>query len=271
VNNDVTSFQEDVITASFQNPVLVDFWAPWCGPCRTLGPILEKLAEEQVDRWSLVKINTDEHQEVSSEYGIRGIPAVKLFVDGRVVDEFTGALPEHAVRQWLDKAIPSQNRVLISDAEKLIEDGRSAEAQNILEAVLEAEPTNAQACGLLAGILGLTDPERASLLAMTAATAEPRFVQVSDAIKTVESLQKRENEIRALPDEPARADYLTAVSAVVNNEIEAALIGFIEVIKKNRYFDDDGARKAVVSLFTLLGPGHPLTRKYRREFDMWLY
>ena len=100
------NFEEDVIETSHRKPVLVDFWAPWCGPCRVLGPTLEKLAKESQGQWRLVKINADTFPGLTQRYGVRGIPAVKLFVDGVVKDEFVGALPEHAVRQWLDKALP---------------------------------------------------------------------------------------------------------------------------------------------------------------------
>lgn len=99
--HEVTDFQKDVIEESQLRPVLVDFWAPWCGPCRTLGPTLEKLADGQ-ESFRLVKVNTDINQQLALEYGIRGIPAVKLFHKGRVVDDFTGALPAFYVKQWLD-------------------------------------------------------------------------------------------------------------------------------------------------------------------------
>ncbi len=99
--HEVTDFQADVIEESHVRPVLVDFWAPWCGPCRMLGPTLEKLAEGQ-ETFRLVKVNTDINQQVAMEYGIRGIPSVKLFHKGRVVDDFTGALPAFYVKQWLD-------------------------------------------------------------------------------------------------------------------------------------------------------------------------
>ena len=102
-------FTEDVIETSRRKPVLVDFWAPWCGPCRVLSPTLEKLAKESGGRWRLVKINTDAHPRLAQHYGIRGIPAVKLFIDGEVADEFVGAMPEHAVRQWLERAIPEDD------------------------------------------------------------------------------------------------------------------------------------------------------------------
>ena len=100
-------FQKNVIDVSHRKPVLVDFWAPWCGPCRVLGPTLEKLAKESQGAWRLVKINTDTYPDISQKFGVRGIPAVKLFKDGAVADEFVGALPEHQVRAWLQKAIES--------------------------------------------------------------------------------------------------------------------------------------------------------------------
>jgi len=100
-------FQTEVIEQSKTIPVLVDFWAPWCGPCRILAPVLERLAERHAGKWALVKINTDEFPEISTQYGIRGIPNVKLFSDGVVIDEFTGALAEYQIEQWLKKALPS--------------------------------------------------------------------------------------------------------------------------------------------------------------------
>lgn len=100
-------FQTDVLDKSHEKPVVVDFWAPWCGPCRVLGPTIEKLAKESKGRWRLVKVNADTHADLARRYGVRGIPAVKLFVDGSVRAEFAGALPEPALRRWLDQHLPA--------------------------------------------------------------------------------------------------------------------------------------------------------------------
>ncbi|RMF65478.1 MAG: thioredoxin [Bacteroidetes bacterium] len=106
-DHEVRDFEADVIEASRTRPVLVDFWAPWCGPCRMLGPTLEQLAAESDGAWTLVKVNTDIHPDLAARYEVRGIPTVKLFIDGEPVDGFLGALPAFAVKRWLKKALPS--------------------------------------------------------------------------------------------------------------------------------------------------------------------
>ena len=161
-DHEVRDFEAEVLDASREKPVLVDFWAPWCGPCRVLGPTLEKLADEHSDAWSLVKVNTDVHQELAQRYRIRGIPAVKLFVDGEVVDEFTGALPGYAIEQWLEKALPSENKARIERAEDAISAGNEAEAESLLREVLKAEPGNPKARVLLAKLIVFDDPDRAA-------------------------------------------------------------------------------------------------------------
>lgn len=267
---EVANFQQDVIERSYQTPVLVDFWAPWCGPCRTLGPVLEKLARENGTNWTLVKVNTDENQDVSMQYGIRGIPAVKLFVDGEVVNEFTGALPEYAVRQWLDDALPSETRKRLDQAEAALNSNRPDLAEPLLRQILAEEPDNARARILLALLLAFQDPEEAAALIQDMAT-EPEFAHIQEALQTLGHLAHLRNHPDELPDEAGKTAFLHALQALAQRDFDATFTSLIEVLQKNRYYNDDAARKAGIAIFTLLGPEHPATRKHRRTFDMWLF
>lgn len=263
---DVQSFQEDVIDASEHGPVVVDFWAPWCGPCRVLGPIIEKLALEQSGTWTLVKVNSDEHQAEAMRFGVRGIPAVKMFYKGEVIDEFTGALPEPAIRQWLEKALPGETKELMQQVESLLETGANGEALPILERILELEPTNPAAAGHLSSLIALEDPDRAGALADIAMTGEPRFVQIAEAVRSLTQHLKM-----TPPDGAGKDLYERATSQMADGDAEAAVISLIEVLKTDRYYGDDAARKLGVAIFTLLGPFHPVSQTHRRTFDMWLY
>ncbi len=267
---DVKNFQQEVIEKSYQTPVVVDFWAPWCGPCRVLGPVLEKLAAENGTAWTLAKLNTDENPDLSMQYGIRGIPAVKLFVDGQVVNEFTGALPEYAVRQWLDEALPSEGKKRLAQAEAALETNRPDVAEPLLRAVLSDEPENAKARLLLAGLLAFSNPAEAADLAQDAAD-DPGLAQIRDALQTVARLAHLHDHPDDLPDEPGQTPYRDALDALARRDFDTAVAKLIEVLQQNRYYHDDGARKAGIAIFTLLGAGHPITRKHRRTFDMWLY
>src|SRR5690625_7377564 len=161
---------------------MVDFWAPWCGPCRALGPVLEKLATEEDVGWSLVKVNTDQHPEISQRFGIRGIPAVKMFVGGEVVDEFTGALPEYAVRQWLEKAIPSEATRKVDEAARMIDSGDESAAGALLEGLLKEAVADPQAKVLLARVLAFEDPDRAASLDRKSTRLNSSHVAISYAV-----------------------------------------------------------------------------------------
>src|SRR5512143_3382233 len=136
------NFDERVVAASHQQPVVIDFWAPWCAPCKVLKPVLEKLAAEYGGKFVLAKVNSDENPQIAARYQVRGIPAVKAMVDGKIVNEFTGALPESAVRDWLDKVIPSPAEELRREARRQAQAGDLDGALQRLTEASKLEPGN---------------------------------------------------------------------------------------------------------------------------------
>lgn len=260
----VLPFDEEVIRASHATPILVDFWAPWCGPCRALGPTLDRVAEGD-DRFRLVKVNTDEHPELSRRYGIRGIPAVKLFVKGAPMAEFTGVLPEAAVRQFLDQHLPSPAKERLAAARAYVDAAAFDEARPLLEAALADEPGNSEAAVLLAQALVWTDPARAARLTAEAGFVAPALAQVAEAVRTLAAA----HEDGALP-EPVRAALAAAGSDPEGPEaVRAALFDAL------RAAPDEASREALskltVALFVALGPMHDVTRAHRRRFDLGLF
>jgi len=261
---EVSDFNKEVIEASFDQPVLVDFWAPWCGPCRALSPTLEKLANEAGETWKLATVNTDENPELSMSFQVRGIPAVKLFVDGKVAGEFTGAMPEHAVRQWLDQQIPSESDKSLATARDLLSAGHDAEAVAILEQL--GDQPEAQL--FLASTVVFSDPARAVDLAASASGASGSLEFLRNAVETVGKALLAED---ALPDGPGRTDFQAALKHLRAGETKPAIESLMQVLLKDRYYGEDAARKLGVSVFTLLGDAHPVTKELRRTFDMYLY
>jgi putative thioredoxin len=266
---DVHDFEREVIQRSHEIPVLVDFWAEWCAPCRMLSPILEKLARQSIGEWVLAKVNTEELPGVAAQYGIRSIPNVKLFYGGKVIGEFVGALPEPHVAQWLKKNLPSRNQSKIDEAIHAIDERKLAQAQPLLEAVLAEEPANQQAKVLLARTYLFQNPARTEQLVEQ--VDDPQFSEIADALRTLARLITLESDSNQLQDSPTRQQYLTAIAELRSQRFEAALEKFIEVIRTDRYYDEDGSRKACIAIFKFLGEEHPITQKYRRDFSSALY
>ena len=266
---DVTDFEQQVLQASREGPVLVDFWAEWCGPCRQLGPILEKIAGENGAGFTLAKVNTDHNPEVSQRYGIRSIPAVKLFAGGEVVDEFIGALPEPQVRKWLEKAVPNEAAQRLGEAQEAFDAGHRDQAASILEALLQQDTTNAPVQALLARCIAFDDPQRAHELARQAAQKDATFVPVSQALATLAALD--ETNACVLPEDPSRAALAAALASLEAGDIDAALAGFVQAVCLNKRYEDGLARRACLALFALLGDKDDLTKKHRRALEMALF
>lgn len=267
---EVTDFETDIIDASADEPVLVDFWAPWCGPCRQLSPVLESLAED-ADDWSLVKVNVDENGAAAQQYGVRGIPAVKLFVDGEVEAEFTGVKPKPQIQNWLDENLPSEEKSRIEQAKAALHEGDHQEAEHLLWPVLEDNPDHDEAQILMARALVFKDPDRAQVLADEAEVADPDLRRTRESVRTVLRLLEVGEDPSTLPEDGVKDTYVAGIEALQEQDLDTALQNFIDVVQTNRDYDDDGARKACIALFTLLGEEHPITQEHRRSFDMALY
>lgn len=273
--NQQVDFKKEVLEASKKVPVVVDFWAEWCAPCRMLGPVLEKLAAEANGRWKLVKINTDLQPDLAMQFHIQSIPAVKMFYDGEVIAEFIGALPEHMVRRWLEENLPSPSGNLLHEAEKALEAGDTRRAQEFLEELIKQEPENATAKVILAQLIFASDPARAARLVEGIGEEHPKYTIV-ESIRTLyrllhdyEKLAQKASE--SAQDKEAWLYYLKGIQALQKHDYDEVLKNWIEALKINRQIDDDGPRKACVALFNLLGHDHEIVQKYHRSFTSVLF
>jgi len=273
------TFENDVLQASQKVPVLVDFWAPWCAPCRALKPILEKLAGEYQGRFLLAKVNSDEHPQLSAQFGVRGIPNIKAFVDGKLADEFTGAPPESAVRAFIDRLIPTPGEKLRRTANALVAQGEFDEAERHLRSALELEPANhavrldlvelllaknshAEADEMFAPIPERERDERADRLYSTLA-----FWKKSQQLPAVGELEAR---LAANPDDLASRLAL-GERLVADRRFEPALAALLEVVRKDRSALRTRARKLMVEVFNQSEDRADLVSEYRRLLAGALY
>ena len=260
-------FTEDVIKASHKTPVLVDFWAPWCNPCRVLGPLLDKLEAEDAGRWKLVKVNTDEEQALAAEYRIQGIPAVKLFRDGQLAGEFTGALPESAIKKFLDDHAPSAAGVKLDAAKNARSAGDHKMARLMLGEIVKEDPENSEARIELAELALAGDAKKARALLEPVAD-DGRFTDRIEAITTLTELQ---DALKRGDKTEAWKLYHQGIKAFTNDKTEQAIVHWIDAVKLSRNLDDGRLRQACVALFRWLGDEHEITQTYRRQFASALY
>lgn len=279
---DVTDrdFQIEVLEKSRSVPVVVDLWAPWCGPCRTLGPLLERLAAEYGGRFILAKLNVDENPHVARALGVQSIPLVIAFKNGDVVSEFVGAQPESVVRQFLERLVPDEARRLGAEAAALAQRGDLAGAEERYRAVLARFPDHAASAIALARLLAAAerhDDALAVLDACTATGAAARDVeQARAALRMAAGATPGADEAalraRLAADEgdlQARIDLGRLLSA--SGRHEEALAMLLEAVRRDRNFADAAARKLMLDIFALLGREHPLVDRYQRELSRLLF
>jgi putative thioredoxin len=284
-DSDTKRFMADVIEASRKVPVLVDFWAPWCGPCKQLTPLLEKVVKQANGKVRLVKVNIDEKQQLAAQMRIQSIPAVFAFVDGQPVDGFMGALPESNIKQFIDR-LGSQGN-LAEQIEAAVAAGRDAlaaknyaEAAEIFGQILEADPGNP---GALAGLarcqIEAKELEKAKAtlaLVPPAKAGDPEVLSVKAALELAlnpvdtSEIGKLAGMVEANPqDYQARFDLAIALNAAGRRE--EALDALLAIMRKDRQWNDDGARKQLVKFFEAWGPKDEFTLLGRRRLSSLLF
>ena len=270
---DTANFPQEVLQRSREVPVVVDFWAEWCQPCRILGPILEKVASEAGGAFDLVKVDVDSNQELAAQYGVQGIPMVLAFRDGAAVDTFTGALPEPAVREWIERILPTELDLMVDQARNAQLSDDSVTAEHILRQVLDQKSDHSEAGTSLASLLidrGETD-EALIVLGRLVPDAEVDRLQSAARLKASSGrdLPDLEARVAANPDdEGLRLELAKALAA--RAEFEPALDRLLSVVRTKGPLKDD-ARMAMLDIFEVLGDEHPLTQTYRRQLANALF
>jgi len=281
------TFVKDVIEESKRQPVLIDFWAPWCGPCRQLTPVLEKAVRAAKGRVKLVKMNIDEHPAVPGQMGIQSIPAVIAFVNGQPADGFMGALPESQVNVFIEKitkGVPAAGEPniaeIISDAETVLAEGDAATAAQIYAEALAIDATNVPALAGLAKCYLAADAidQAKQTLEMVpedkrndaAVTAVQAAIDLADQAKSVGPVVELEQKVAANPlDHQARFDLATALNAM--GKRREATDHLLEIVKLDRKWNDDGARKQLVQLFEAWGGADEATVEGRKRLSTILF
>jgi putative thioredoxin len=267
MSHDMHNFQSDVLDRSRQMPVLVDFWAEWCGPCKMLGPVVEKLANEAGGRWALVKVNTETHPELTAQFQIRGIPNLKLFHHGAVIAELGGALPEPQLRAWLVEHLPTPKREAMARARELLLAGRSAAAADLLRPLAAAHPEDAELAVLTARAVVFWDPPAAAALVAALPPASPWADGAALVLDFAAAFNSAED-FRQLPGGTLRDRYVAAVGRLRHEEFDAGLAGLIDLLLEKPGYDQGRALALGRAVFRHLGPRHPIAERHSRAFSM---
>jgi putative thioredoxin len=288
-NGSTATFMADVIDASREAAVVVDFWAPWCGPCKQLGPVIEKAVRDSRGKVRLVKINIDENQELAAQMRIQSIPAVYAFKDGRPVDGFVGALPESQVKQFVQRLVSAAGAAPEGDpvaeavalAKEAAAAGDHARATNIFQQILEHEPGNIDAvAGLTRAAVAKKDFAKAKQYLAQVPKENATHAEIAAARAALELAEAGSKAAGALGELKARvakdagdhqARYDLAAALFAAGEREKAIDELLEVIRRDRAWNEEAARKQLLKFFEAIGLSDPLTVAARRRLSAILF
>jgi putative thioredoxin len=265
-----SDFEYEVIAYSKQSPVIVDFWAEWCRPCKTLTPILEKYAIESQGAFRLAKVNVDENPNLALRFSVRSIPNIKAFRDGLLVSEFLGLQPEPRIKEFIRNLAPSQLDLLLEKGQSLLETMDWVNAVESFRQFLAKSPNHP------AGLLGLA---KANIMQgkfleaqkiLDEFPASPEYARI-ESIRPLFLALWAEKSSQANSDDPLEAAYHNALRLTVRGNLAAAMDGIIDILRQDKHFRNDEARKVMLGLFEVLSENHPLTQQYRKELAMVLF
>lgn len=265
-------FELEVLAYSQQTPVVVDFWAEWCGPCKTLGPMLERLAEQGQGAFRLAKVDVDQNPNLAIRFGVSSIPAVKAFRNGAVVAEFVGVQPEAKLIEFLRALVPTPGDLAIEKGQSLLAQLQAAPAEEAFRQALAAAP------GHPAALLGLAESlllagrsgEGLSILSRFPASKE---YQTAQNLLPLAQVMRQLEQANGLPGPEDLHDpaFVNALRLVRRGNIEAALDGLLDILRENRRYRDGLARQVILALLEMLGEANPVTRQYRNELAMIMF
>ncbi len=263
-------FQYQVLEYSQKVPVLVDFWAEWCIPCRTLGPLLEQLTEEAQGAFRLAKLNVDQNQNLARQFNVRSIPSVKVFRNGQVQAEFTGALQESKVREFLRAIAPSDVELTLEKAQSFMQLKQFKSAASTFQQVLEKMPKQPSALLGLAKCEIIQGELVSALNILRSFPPSQEFSHAQQLMPLAIALE-RNQDLREWSDNPLDAAYSRSLSLITRGNYPAAFDGLLDILREDKKYKNDEARQVVIAMFELLGEDNELTRQYRRELASVLF